>query len=142
MNKADGGGLRYNNGKNRLDLVPAEWIWGLGALLTKGAEKYDTRNWERGMSWGTMVGCAQRHLYKFICGERVDSETGCHHLAMAAWNILALMTYDIRQVGVNDLVGKMEYLRAVEPKIPASGEKADDGSALDTKSLPPTIFPP
>ena len=101
---ADGGGLRHNTGKNRLDLLPVEWFWGLGDVMTVGSQKYAARNWERGMSWCTVVGCALRHTFKFIAGERFDQETGCHHLAMAAWNLLALMSYDIRGVGENDLM--------------------------------------
>lgn len=107
---ADGGGLRFDAGKNRLDLIPPEWVWGLGKVLTKGAQKYDARNWERGMDWSKCVGCALRHTFKFACGERYDEETGCHHLAMAAWNMLALMSYDIRGIGQNDLVGDMKWI--------------------------------
>lgn len=101
--RADGGGLRYDTGKNRLELIPAEWPLALGEVLTAGANKYADRNWERGMSWSKMIGCALRHLYKFMLGERYDPETGCHHLAHCAWNILALMTYDVRSIGHNDL---------------------------------------
>jgi hypothetical protein len=101
--KADGGGLRYNADKVRLELIPPDWFWALGQVLTRGAIKYDTRNWERGMPWSTMIGCSLRHIVKFMCGERYDPETGCHHLAHAAWNCLALMTYDIRKIGQNDL---------------------------------------
>jgi len=101
--KADGGGLRYNEEKNRLELVPPEWIWTLGDVTTQGSKKYAERNWERGMKWSIMVGCATRHLFKFVCGERYDPETGCHHLGMAAWNILALMSYDLREIGENDI---------------------------------------
>lgn len=100
---ADGGGLRLDAGKNRLDLIPPEWEAALGDVLTQGAEKYDDRNWERGMSWSKMIGCAKRHRLKFEAGERYDLETGCHHLAMAAWNLLALMVYDIRGIGEDDL---------------------------------------
>lgn len=100
---ADGGGLRKDDGKNKLDLIPPEWIWALGAVLTQGAEKYAVRNWERGMAWSKMIGCGLRHVFKFVCGERYDPESGCHHLAHAAWNFLALMTYDIRKIGENDL---------------------------------------
>lgn len=103
--KADGGGLRFNAGKNRLDLIPPEWPWALGDVTTKGSYKYEERNWERGMKWSIMIGCALRHIYKFAAGERYDPETGCHHLAMAAWNVLALMSYDLRGVGENDLPG-------------------------------------
>lgn len=100
---ADGGGLRYNAGKNMLELIPPEWTWGLGMVLTRGAIKYATRNWERGMKWSYPVGCALRHIYKFVCGERYDKESGCHHLYHAAWNCLALATYDLRGIGENDL---------------------------------------
>ena len=99
----DGGGLRHNALKNRLDLVPPEWMWALGDVMTRGALKYAERNWERGMKWSIMVGCTLRHLYKFIAGERYDKEIGCHHLAMAAWNLLALMSYDLKGVGEDDI---------------------------------------
>lgn len=95
--------MRFNSGKNQLELIPVEWIWGLGMVLTRGAAKYAVRNWERGMKWSYPIGCALRHMLKFMCGERYDPETGCHHLFMAAWNCCALATYDIRQIGENDL---------------------------------------
>src|SRR4051812_37762931 len=115
--KADGGGMRFDFGKNQLDLIPPEWTWGLGMVLSRGAIKYAVRNWERGQKWSKPVACTLRHLLKFVCGERYDAETGCHHLAMAAWNCLALMTYDIREIGENDLVGNVKYLDkvAIEP---------------------------
>jgi hypothetical protein len=109
----DGGGLRFSIGKNKIDLVPPEWVWGLGMVLSRGAAKYATRNWERGMAWSEVLGPMFRHAFKFICGERYDPETGCHHMAMVAWNALVLMSYDIRHIGHNDMVGKMEWLSLV-----------------------------
>lgn len=100
----DGGGLRYADGKCRVELIPPEWPWALGMVLTRGAIKYADRNWERGMAWSYMIGSTLRHVFKFICGERYDKESGNHHLAHAAWNCLALMSYDIRgSIGTNDL---------------------------------------
>lgn len=101
--KADGGGLRFNGGKNQVDLIPPEWTLAVGEVMTKGALKYAPHNWERGMKWSIMVGCALRHLLRFVSGETYDSETGCHHLAHVAWNALALMSYDVRGVGENDI---------------------------------------
>ena len=109
--KADGGGLRYNAGKTLMELIPPEWEWALADVTTQGSKKYEKRNWERGMDWSIMVGCMKRHLTKFLVGERYDGEefdveagtTGCHHLAMVAWNALALMSYDLRDIGNNDL---------------------------------------
>lgn len=106
------GGLRYDNGKTRVDLIPPEWMWALGSVLGKGAVKYEDRNWEKGMAWSRVIGPLLRHVIKFISGERYDKETGCHHLAMAAWNCLALMSYDVRGIGENDLVGEMKWLDA------------------------------
>jgi hypothetical protein len=125
--KADGGGLRFSLGKCKIDLVPPEWVWALAMVLTRGAIKYAVRNWERGMKWSEVVGPMFRHAFKFICGERYDSETGCHHMAMVAWNALVLMTYDIREVGENDLVGEMPWLDLVAtdmgPELKATFDK-------------------
>ncbi len=104
--EADGGGLRYNEHKNALELIPPLWVWGLGEVMTRGAHKYATRNWERGMKWSTCVGCALRHIFKFCMGSKYDDGpkgTGCHHMFMAAWNLLVLADYDIRGIGENDL---------------------------------------
>lgn len=98
-----GGGLRYDAGKNRLDLIPPEWFWGLGVVMTQGAKKYEDRNWEQGMPWSKCWGPALRHAFKWLLGERYDEETGCHHLLMVAWNVLALFTYDMRKIGMDDL---------------------------------------
>lgn len=100
--KPDNGGLRYNAGKNQLELIPVEWTWALGLVLTSGAIKYAIRNWERGMKWSYLIGCISRHVAKFMCGERYDAESGCHHMAHVAWNALALMSYDIREIGERD----------------------------------------
>ena len=110
-----GGGLRLNAGKIRMELLPPEWIWALAAVMTQGAKKYDARNWEKGMGWGSMIGCIFRHTLKFMAGERYDGAgydkkagtTGCHHMAMAAWNCLALLTYDLRNKGQNDLADEV-----------------------------------
>lgn len=108
---ADGGGQRLNKGKIRMELTPSEWEWALADVTTQGSKKYAERNWELGMKWSTMIGCMKRHIAKFQAGERYDGPefnlekgtTGCHHLAMVAWNALALMTYDLREIGENDL---------------------------------------
>lgn len=101
-------GLRYDQGKNRLDLIPAEWIWELGRVLTAGATKYNDRNWEKGMDWSKFVGPLQRHLNKFLRGEQIDEETECHHLTHVACNALMLMSYDLRGIG-NDNLNREDF---------------------------------
>ena len=140
-----GGGLRLNAGKIRMELLPPEWIWALADVMTQGAKKYDARNWELGMGWGSLIGCIFRHTLKFMAGERYDGTgydkkagtTGCHHMAMAAWNCLALMTYDLRKIGKNDLADEvtMDLLMAVN----AATAKIEDGMA--GTSLRQALYP-
>ena len=107
----DGGGFRMNAGKNQIELLPEIWLWALADVMTQGSYKYPARNWEKGMDWSAMIGCMYRHLAKFQSGQRYDGKefnkklgtTGCHELAMVAWNACALMFYDIYGIGNNDL---------------------------------------
>jgi hypothetical protein len=94
--------LRYDVGKERFDLVPADSLFALVDVYTKGAAKYADRNWEKGMSWSRCFGSLMRHAWKFWRGETNDPETGCHHMAHVAWNALALVSYDLRKVGTDD----------------------------------------
>ena len=94
--------LRFDAGKPRYDLLPPDALEELVMVYTKGAAKYADRNWEKGMSWSRCFGSLMRHSWKFWKGEKLDPETGCHHMAMAAWNALALIAYDMRGKGTDD----------------------------------------
>ena len=112
-------GLRHDEGKVRLDLIPPEWVMALGNVLTIGAKKYADRNWELGMPWSKVWGPLLRHAFKWLLGEQYDKETGCHHLAMVAWNALALMTYQMRGLGKPDIPAWRPEL-AAEAQSPGS----------------------
>ncbi len=94
--------LRYDAGKLRYDLIPADSLEQLAKVYTAGAAKYAERNWEKGMSWSRCFGSLMRHAWAFWRGEAIDVETGCHHMAMAAWNCLALCSYHLRKAGTDD----------------------------------------
>jgi hypothetical protein len=95
--KCDGKGLRYNKGKIPLDMVPESIIEAIAKVLQKGAEKYEKNNWRRGMSWETVYGCLQRHLFKYHSPHHsdIDEETGLPHIFLAACNIAFLIEYRI-----------------------------------------------
>jgi hypothetical protein len=97
--KEDGGGLRFNDGKPRYDLMPPEALDALAAHFAAGAKKYSERNWERGMSWGHCFAGLMRHSWAFWRGEDYDQETGTHHMICAMWNCMALFTYFTRGIG-------------------------------------------
>lgn len=94
---------KEDGGKARFDLFPPEAILELGVHFTKAAEKYPPRNWESGMSWGRIFAAMMRHAFKWLSGEKIDPENGQSHLIAVAWGALALRTYEIRNVGVNDI---------------------------------------
>lgn len=104
LTKAEG--LRFDEGKNRLDLIPPEWEWELGRVLTEGAKKYADRNWELGMDYSKVVGPLRRHLNAYLRGERIDPTDGTLHAAKVAWNALVLMTYDLRKIGKDNVTGE------------------------------------
>lgn len=99
---ADTVGLRFNAGKNAFDLLPPQAMWELAKVYTAGAEKYEPQNWRKGMRFGICIGAAFRHIFKWMSGEKIDEETGCHHLAMVAWNCLAIVQWEHDGVGEDD----------------------------------------
>ena len=96
-------GVRYDKDKSRMDLIPPEWDLALSEVLSAGAKKYPDHNWALGMKWSRILGSLRRHITAFLCGEIYDPETGCHHMAHIAWNALALMSYQLRKTGTDDL---------------------------------------
>lgn len=102
-------GLRYDNGKIRLDLLPPEWEWELGEVLTYGCNKYSERNWERGMDYSKVLGPLRRHLSEFQRGHQLDKESGRHHLVHVACNALILLSYELRGIG-NDNLNRRDYV--------------------------------
>lgn len=105
-------GWKLDAGKDRIDLIAPEFIFGTARVLTFGAAKYAERNWEKGMSWGRCFGAMMRHLWawwggagptrkNFVFGE-LDDETGLSHLWHAACCLMFLVAYEERQIGTDD----------------------------------------
>lgn len=86
-------GLRHNTGKLRYDLVHPKAEEGLVRVMTKGAEKYADRNWEKGMSWTSVLASLKRHLAAFEAGEDFDPESGLPHIDHVQANAHFLSAY-------------------------------------------------
>lgn len=93
VNKVDGGGLRLNSGKPRVDLVPPSSILAIAEVMEAGAKKYAEHNWRRGMDWNICYASCMRHLLKWQAGQDNDDETGLNHLKHALTNIAFLIEY-------------------------------------------------
>lgn len=96
------GGVKYDTGKPRYDLLPPEGAEAVAAILEFGARKYAARNWEQGMDWSRPFSACMRHLWKWWSGQKVDPDSGRSHLDHAACNIFFLIAYEARGKGTDD----------------------------------------
>jgi hypothetical protein len=95
-------GKKWDKGKLRYDLLPPDALAAVTQIFTDGAAKYGDRNWEQGMSWSRCFAAAQRHMWAFWDCEDTDPESGSPHLAHAIVNLMFLLAYQSRQMGVDD----------------------------------------
>jgi len=84
------GAVRDRGGrKPRPDLISPHAQMREGMIMTLGGEKYDLRNWEKGMPISECVASAQRHIEDYKLGL-----TNEDHLAQARWNLGAILHYE------------------------------------------------
>jgi hypothetical protein len=133
---------RFSEGKIRHDLIPGWPIDEVAKVYTYGTNKYDDDNWRKGLAWKkNVIGPLFRHLWKWVRGEIIDEESGCHHLAMAVWQCFALMEYERCGVGQDDrnpydltLMDEKERNNRIELwKELAFQDKLSDYNGLDAK---------
>ncbi len=77
------------DGKSRPDLISPYAQLRKGQWLRLGAEKYDERNWEKGMRFSRCIASICRHLFQYMMGK-----TNEDHLAAIAVNCEFLMHYE------------------------------------------------
>jgi len=73
-------GLKYDQEKPRMDLLDADALEGLAAVLAFGAKKYAAHNWRGGISYSRLLGALLRHSFAILRGEYTDSESGLPHV--------------------------------------------------------------
>jgi hypothetical protein len=86
-------GLKFDQDKVRMDLVPPVAVTWIAKILTFGAKKYGDRNWEQGIKYGRVYAAALRHLFAWWGGEEKDPETGESHIAHALCCLAFLAHY-------------------------------------------------
>jgi hypothetical protein len=89
-------GVKYDDGKPRVDYIPPGALLEVAKAATHGAAKYGNANWRR-VAPSRYVGAALRHVLAFVAGEVYDKDSGddnIKHLASAALNLcFALALY-------------------------------------------------
>lgn len=86
-------GNKFDNEKIRPDLIPGSAIEALGEVLKIGANKYNDRNWEKGIEWDRIFGALERHLNAIKRGEDYDKEDGLLHISHLLTNAVFLNEY-------------------------------------------------
>ena len=92
-------GIKYDSGKNRLELVPVTGIEAAGRAFTFGAKKYADHNWAKGMDWDRLIGSAMRHITAWSKGQDKDPESGLSHLDHSLACLMMLSAYEQEGIG-------------------------------------------
>lgn len=87
-------GKKFDQEKNRVELISPFALEELGKVLTFGAKKYDARNWENGIHFSRILGAILRHTYAYMRGETRDPETGLSHMAHAMCECMFLLHFE------------------------------------------------
>lgn len=95
-------GIKHDQGKPPLSLIPKESLWEIGRVLEFGAKKYSPYNWRKGFDYSRLISAAMRHISQFNDGEDIDSETKLSHLAHAICCLMFLLEQQKLQYGNDD----------------------------------------
>ena len=93
---SDDEGKKHDGGKDPWHLLPTDAIRCVVRVLKFGANKYDERNWERGIAHSRTYAATLRHVTSWWEGEDRDPESGESHLAHAACEILFALAFEVR----------------------------------------------
>jgi hypothetical protein len=81
-------GVKHDQDKPKMDLLPPYALEGAAKILTFGAKKYGAHNWRKGMLISRLVAACLRHLMAFMRGETLDPESGMPHIDHALTNLM------------------------------------------------------
>ncbi len=89
--------------KARFDLIPAEPLEEIAAVLQHGLIKHGERGWlSEAFTFGRFFAAMMRHAWKWWAREDVDLDSGCSHLAHVAANALILRDLQLRRSSADD----------------------------------------
>lgn len=90
-------GIKHDNGKLQMSLLPFESLEEITKVLEYGAKKYSKDNWKFVPEGKTRYEDAMlRHFSAYKRGEEFDEESGLKHLHHMACNALFLIWFDLK----------------------------------------------
>lgn len=99
---------KHDHDKPRMDLLDPYAVEQLALVLGFGAKKYSAWNWTRGFQYSRLVGAALRHIFAFMRGEDLDSESGLSHLAHAMCCLMFLLSLTKRHPEFDNREGRTQ----------------------------------
>ena len=130
----------FRDGKLRWDLLPLDVIEKVVEIYTFGAKKYKENSWQNlPDGYRRYKAALFRHITAYEKGEVYDSESGCMHLAHAAWNAIAMLHFGMRAETDSDIEKALEYLKesviAEESKDSNANTVEPDGFILSDPDI-------
>lgn len=105
------------------DLVPFELIVAAAVGLGLGEHKYAARNFEKGLSYRSLINSLERHCKALKDGEEFDNDTGIPHYMLIASSAAMLVHNVMQGVVVDDrATPKTPNLRVDELSVLAQSE--------------------
>jgi Domain of unknown function (DUF5664) len=90
-------GVKYDDEKPMMALVPPLALQQIAMAFTKGAAKYGQHNYLKGgLAYTRMLSASMRHITAFIAGEDLDPETKVPHWACACANLMMMGEHVMR----------------------------------------------
>ncbi len=98
----DAGGSQKGQKASQIAAMDPLALLYLGEVSGMGATKYAAFNYlQSGYDWRLSMDAALRHLLAFWAGQDSDSESELLHVAHAAWHCLALVSFQLREIGTD-----------------------------------------
>ncbi len=90
-------------GKGRCDLIPPNALLKLAQHFENGAEKYEARNWEKGIAISVFMDSAFRHYLKYMAGHTDED-----HLLSLLWNVICAMETEMVRPELQDIPNRIK----------------------------------
>lgn len=85
---------KFDDGKLMMSLIDPDFILGVADVLTFGANKYSKNNWQKVTDIDRYKDSFLRHVYAYLNGELIDSDSGKPHLDCIATNAMFLRYFE------------------------------------------------
>jgi hypothetical protein len=118
------GGLKYDNGKPDLVLIPPAALIEEGFVWTDGKSKYAAYNWHKGIAYNRILSAIARHYELLKSGIDFDYENRRHHAAAIRAGCAMLIQFTLENR--TDLDDRMPIDEETKKKI----EKMVQGESI------------